>query len=53
MALSAQEQFQTLLKQLDFETIPESFNGAALEKLVVHKSHVCGNLTLLLRLYHQ
>ncbi|WP_446002168.1 PolC-type DNA polymerase III [Weissella viridescens] len=37
MALSAQEQFQTLLKQLDFETIPESFNGAALEKLVVHK----------------
>lgn len=37
MALTAQEQFQTLLNQLEIEPIPESFQGAALEKLIVHK----------------
>ncbi|MBM7617718.1 DNA polymerase-3 subunit alpha (Gram-positive type) [Weissella uvarum] len=37
MALSAQEQFQVLLQQLNYENMPQSFQGATLEKLIVHK----------------
>lgn len=37
MALNAQEQFQVLLQQLNFEATPACFENAALDKVVVHK----------------
>lgn len=37
MALTAQEQFQTLLQQLQYEEVPASLQQTALTKLAVHK----------------
>ena len=37
MALTAQEQFQTLLQQLQYEEVPASLQETALTKLAVHK----------------
>ena len=37
MALTAQEQFQTLLQQLQYEEVPASLQETALTTLAVHK----------------